>query len=197
MRLCAFDISIIGSIVCGLIMVSGGIMLLYTGAISLSIASKDENLTLEIFEKQFRLATRAPALGLFIIGLLFIGISIYFSKETAVKPIEVKGKMGNIQDNVTVKVTSSWVVPTQSGEVLAVLRPNLDVLWVQVSAPGYEPIGIPFDLKKHDDINFGMVELKQIIQSIDAKPENIVELPKGISSPPLGDADESLFGGTL
>jgi len=193
-----FDYAIVGSIACGLIMVCGGILLLYKGAISLEVASKDEALTLDIFENQFKLTTRIPALGLFVIGLIFIGISIYFTKDTAATPIKVTGKTHNINEEVTVKVRSLWVVPIQSGQVFHVLRPNLDVLWVEISAPGYEPLKIPFAKNRTGEgINFGDVTLKQIVEKIEAKSENIMALPNGVVSPPLSNAGQFGNGGPL
>lgn len=192
-----FDYAIVGSIACGLIMVCGGILLLYKGAISLEVASKDEALTLEIFENQFKLTTRIPALGLFVIGLIFIGISIYYTKDTAATPIQVTGKTHNINEEVTVNVRSLWVVPTQSGQVFHILRPNLDVLWVEISAPGYEPLKIPFPKNRtREGINFGDVTLKQIVDRIDVKSENIMTLPSAIISPPLSNAGQFGSGGS-
>jgi hypothetical protein len=78
-----YDFAILGGTVCGIVMVVGGILLLYKGSIKLEVASKDPALSVEVFEKQFRLTTHAPALGLFAIGLLFVGLAIYFARETA------------------------------------------------------------------------------------------------------------------
>ena len=49
-----YDLAIIGGTVCGIIMVLGGIVLLYKGAIKLEVASKDPALTVEMFEKKMK-----------------------------------------------------------------------------------------------------------------------------------------------
>lgn len=181
-----FDLAIIGSIICGIVMVGGGILLLYKGAIKLEVASKDPALTVELFEKQFKLSTHAPALGLFGIGLLFVGLAIYFTRELTASPIELIGKTDVVDEPVTVLVSSEWGIPARQGAVHHVLRPQLDVLWITISAPGYEPYAHSYakDQRKKG-INFGEVRLRRIATRIEPKNENIVELPPGVSPPPL------------
>src|SRR6266498_5230438 len=88
--------SIFGGILCGIIMVLGGILLLYKGAIQLESASKDPALTVDVFNKQFSLSTRVPALGLFVIGLLFVGSSMWVAMKTDVPRISVTGELAGI-----------------------------------------------------------------------------------------------------
>ena len=64
-----YDYTILGGTICGIVMVIGGIVLIYKGALKLEVASKDPALTLELFQKHFRLTTNVPALGIFVIGL--------------------------------------------------------------------------------------------------------------------------------
>ena len=139
-----YDLAIIGGTVSGIIMVLGGIVLLYKGAIKLEVASQDPALTVEMFERKLKLTTHAPALGLFVIGLLFVVSAIYFAQTTTVKEIPVVGVTENIED-ITVTVRSEWPVPAHQGRVQHVIRPNLDVLWVLISAPGYKPDYQPYE----------------------------------------------------
>jgi hypothetical protein len=181
-----YELTILGGTVCGIAMVVGGILLLYKGSIKLEVASKDPALTVEVFEKQFKLTTHAPALGLFVIGLLFVGLAIYFGRETAATPIELKGTTGVIDEPVTVFVRSEWGIPAVQGSVHHVLRPQLDVLWIYISAPGYEPYSQSFprgQLKK--SVDFGEIKLRRKAERIEAKRGNIVALPPGITPPPF------------
>ncbi len=193
-----FDYTILGGTICGIMMVLGGFILLYKGAIKLEGASKDPALTLEVFEKQFKLTTHAPALGLFVIGLLFIGVGIYSARETTVSPIELKaetkGETGIIDEPVTVRVTSEWGVPAVHGSVRYVLRPALDVLWIYFKAPGYETYAQSFSkesIKKSVDL--GEIKLKKRLPRIEPNKKNIPDYPPGVEPTPLTQSGS--FGG--
>jgi len=181
-----YDYAIFGAIICGIIMVIGGILLLYKGAIKLEVASSDAALTLEMFERQFKLTTHAPALGLFIIGLLFAGLAIYFAQATTAMPIKLTGATKNIEEPVNVLVRSEWGVPSPQGQVDHVIRPHIDVLWVVITAPGYKPCSMPFS-KEHmkGELNFGTVTLEKKTERIRPNMKNIAELPDGIKAPPI------------
>ena len=74
-----FDYAVILAALAGLIMVIGGIVLIYKGA--LVLASTDSGTALSIEWKQdFRLNTQAPGIAFFLLGLIFSSISIYASK---------------------------------------------------------------------------------------------------------------------
>jgi len=75
----ALQIAIIMGAFCGVIMVAGSIYLLRSGAVTLMSASEKEALSIEVAE-QVKISTSYPALGLFVIGLFFIIVSIYFGK---------------------------------------------------------------------------------------------------------------------
>ena len=180
-----YDLAIIGGTASGIIMVLGGIVLLYKGAIRLEVASKDPALTVEMFEQKLKLTTHAPALGLFVIGLLFVISAIYFAQTTAVKEIPVIGVVENDVDDLKVKVKSKdWPVTSHQGKVHEVIRPNLDVLWVVVTAPGYIPHSQDFDLKK-GGVNLGTIQLKKVVNKIEPKAANIDKLPDNVKNIPL------------
>ena len=52
-----FDLSILSGSVCGLLMVVGGLVLLYRGAVTLNEASKEAALSVE-FQKTLKITTR-------------------------------------------------------------------------------------------------------------------------------------------
>ena len=64
-----FDLVLLTGPICGILMVLGGIILLYKGAISLNVASEEGAFTVE-FKNELRITTQYPALGIFVIGLL-------------------------------------------------------------------------------------------------------------------------------
>jgi hypothetical protein len=184
-----YDYTIIGATVCGIIMVLGGIVLLYKGAIRLEVAARDPALTVEMFQSEFKLTTRVPALGLFVIGLCFVVVSIYFGRDIAATPIEVVGVAEQVDEPVTVLVKSEWGVPALEGQVHHVLRPQLDVLWVVVSAPGYRPYVESFSRDRiKQGVDFGKVRLQRVVERIPARSANIRALPPGVNAPPLTEA---------
>jgi len=173
-----YDLAIIGGTASGIIMVLGGIVLLYKGAIKLEVASQDPSLTVEMFEKKLKLTTHVPALGLFVIGLLFVISAIYFAQTTTVKAIPVIGKAENVEEEIDVIIKSEWPVSAHQGHVQAVIRPQLDVLWVVISAPGYNQRTLVF--KKEDfikGVNLGTVQLEKTMEKPDPNENIIEELP--------------------
>ncbi len=193
-----YDYAILGAILCGIIMVFGGIVLLYKGAIRLEVASKDPALTIDMFQNELKLSTRTPALGLFIIGLCFVALSIYFGQDMAATAIEVRGKAEGVDEKVTILLQSQWPVDTHEGRVHQVVRPQLDVLWVVVSAPGYKPHYKSFarsELKR--GVDFGNVTLTRATPKVQPNPARIIELPAGVESPPMSEGGSFGAGGPL
>lgn len=178
----------LGSTLCGIVMVIGGILLLYKGAIKLEVASKDPALTVELFERQFKLTTQAPALGLFIIGLLFVSLANYYALQTVpipveVTPIEVIGNAAGVEKDaqVTVEMSVQWgPYESTSPQIHHVLRPHLDTLQATVTAAGYEEVSRSKPVtkaRKGDkivaEVDLGEVRLKKVVDFMEANPENI------------------------
>ncbi|MDT8383461.1 MAG: hypothetical protein RRB22_03515 [Gammaproteobacteria bacterium] len=193
-----YDYAIGGAILCGIIMVLGGIVLLYKGAIRLEVAAQDPALTVEMFQKELKFTTRVPALGLFIIGLCFVVLAIYFGQDVAATAIEVRGKTEGVDEQVTIRLQSQWPIDAHQGQVHQVVRPQLDVLWVVVSAPGYKPHYISFsrDELRHG-VDFGSVKLTRATPRVEASAARIAELPPGVAAPPLASGGSFGRGGPL
>lgn len=105
----SFNLTVIISALCGLVMVTGGIALLWRGAISLDAVSQHESLSLE-WKKQFRLTTHVPAVGLFIIGLLFIVPPLWIAKPKDLPIVMIEGEKGEeIEGPIKIKIeTEPW-----------------------------------------------------------------------------------------
>lgn len=135
-----FDIVLVLGGLCGITMVIGGMILLYKGAISLEAASGGEGFSLDI-EKQLKITTQYPAIALFVIGLLFIALALWFSQPDGVSPLTITGKVtASDPSSVSVNIgADSWSFhPSTDGQVHGVIYPNLGVLRVEVVAPGHE-----------------------------------------------------------
>jgi hypothetical protein len=68
------------------------------------------------------------------------------------------------------------------------------VLWIYISAPGYEPYSRSFprdQIKKF--VDFGEIKLRRKTERIEPNKGNIVGLPPGIKPPPLTEGGS--FGG--
>src|SRR4029450_7143240 len=92
MNLNTFDIINLCGAVCGVIMVCGGILLLWVGAIKLSETADKGNFAVEI-RKDIKITTSYPALGIFAIGLLFIGVAAYMAKPEKDVHLSILGQL--------------------------------------------------------------------------------------------------------
>lgn len=177
-----FDYTIFGAAVCGFTMVLGGILLLYKGAIKLEAVTKDPAVSIELFQREMKLTTRVPALGLFIIGLCFVALSIYFGREVSAKAIEIEGLAENIDEEINVVLRSQWSIDSQRGRFHQVVRPQLDIFWLVVNAPGYKPhtITIASSEIEEEKVDLGTIRLEKVVDRVQASTENIVELPNNL-----------------
>jgi len=137
--------------VCGFLMVAGSIWLLRTGVITLSAAAKDGTMSVEIADK-VKISTTYPALGLFFIGLLFIGLGVWSSRGDVVmplnRPLAIVGKIHGVDDAdanlVTVTVQpdqweSAVSVGASSNGRLEKFLPDIKQLTLVITANGYKP----------------------------------------------------------
>lgn len=137
-----FDWVVLIGAICGLCMVVGSLLLLWKGAVNLQRASAEEAITVE-FKNLIRVSSHYPALGLFIIGLTFIVVSMYFSQPDDVRSITMDGSLvtadGSPPQGVTIFVTPSpWRLQVQSdGKITGLIHLDTDLLFIKVVAPGY------------------------------------------------------------
>lgn len=148
-----YNFSIYAGAACGILMVAGSIWLLKLGVIQLNAAVKEGNFDVNILDK-IKVSTTYPALGLFIIGLAFIGMSIFFSKPEAGLPLNIVGKI-DIDDPslVTVSVEpdiSAVFKPDSDGKLDKFVRLDVHRLNVVINAAGYKPQPFTTTLKMED-----------------------------------------------
>ncbi|MBI4966067.1 MAG: hypothetical protein HY913_22500 [Desulfomonile tiedjei] len=150
-----YDVLLILGGICGIIMVLGGIILLYKGAISLKERSQAKAMTLE-FRNMFKMTTQYPALGLFLIGLAFIGLALYAGSRDATFPVTIEGKVtGDSPPDIALVVIphQNWTefVNPKNGEFTAKMSPFATPLRIMFSSNErescYRTIGVS-DLKK-------------------------------------------------
>lgn len=191
-----FDIVLIASSLGGIIMVLGGILLLYKGAISLSNVSGEEGFTFE-FKRELRISTQYPALGIFIIGLLFVALPVLTGKPEFCK-LTVKGKAVNVSEPISLTLkASSWKSSMQhTGEVLETFYPNVDTIQIVVSAPGYKSQikTVQISSLKDGMANLGDIKLSHLISKEEVTGEKITPLPSNVSLPPI--TAKPRFGGS-
>jgi len=132
------------SVFCGLIMVLGGMILLYKGVIKLD-QTLGENQDLEAlkieFQDQLKFSTKYPALGLFGIGLIFTLVPVIY--DPGLPPINIKAKTNAGQESIRSMQVSpvgkalQWV---KGGNLIATLSPQeMDILKLEIKAIGYDP----------------------------------------------------------
>jgi hypothetical protein len=143
-----FDVVIVTAALCGLIMVAGGILLLYKGAITLTQTSDSEAVSLE-FRRMLKITTHYPALGLFVIGLSFTVAGLCFSRPPAVHPFQLRGRVTGADPTVATLRISVGDFPVEmrpysDGSVSReIYPPKMDKFVVEVIAPGRPPQWIP------------------------------------------------------
>lgn len=186
-----FDIAIFCAAIAGLIMVVGGIILIYKGALVLASKDSGNALTIE-WKKEFRLNTQAPGIAFFIIGLLFTLTSIFASKPSEIEPINIIGKVAEINEPITIAARSTkWIlVGGSDGVVKGKIRPYVEAITLEISAPGYKPINIVhiLDELKNRTISFDQpIQMEQLVTGVVGT--QIIDVPDedayaSVNSPP-------------
>jgi hypothetical protein len=178
-----FDYAVLLAALAGLIMVVGGIVLIYKGAIVLASTDSSSALSIE-WKQDFRLNTQAPGIAFFIVGLIFSSISIYASKPTKIEPIRIEGEVRQIPEPVTIRARSStWTLEGSSnGIVQGRIDPHLEDITLEISAPGYRPESITFSLNELKDrtVKFEPVDLKHLVTAIVGHQKNIIDVSENI-----------------
>lgn len=185
-----FDILTIIGGACALLMVLGAMILLYKGTITLSKADPKDALSIQ-YKKLINVQTRYPALALFIIGLAFLGLSLYLSKTNSERPFEVLGKLKSDNPEAAVIIGSVAMLqtnPSSDGGIDALIYPRVDAIKIEIVTPGYAPGKITRSVIAHNihDRFIRLGELDpgtKITEKPAAKPENIVAVPANL--PPL------------
>lgn len=182
-----FDLLLLAGSLCGIIMVLGGILLLYKGAISLNNVSGEEAFTIE-FKRELRISTQYPALGIFIIGLSFVAFSVWMGKPELNK-LTVKAKTVDISEPVSITLkANSWKSSLQhTGDVLETFYPDVDTIQIVVSAPGYEPHikTVQISSLKKGTADLGNISLYQKVSRTEISGGNIEPLPDDANVPPI------------
>ncbi|RKF19863.1 hypothetical protein DBZ36_05235 [Alginatibacterium sediminis] len=175
-----FDYAVLISAIAGLVMVVGGLVLIYKGALVLASTDSSQALNIE-WKKDFRLSTQAPGIAFFIIGLAFSFISVFASKPSAIEPIKIEGLVEQISEQVTIRARSSiWTLQGGSnGVVKGRIHPHVEDIILEISAPGYKPEQITFRLSelKNRTVKFDTVNLEHKVEAIAEQEENIIDVP--------------------
>jgi len=170
-------------------MVVGGISLLWRGAISLDTVSNTEALSVE-WKKQFRLTTHVPALGLFIIGLLFIILPLWLARPKSLPVVEITGqKGGSISQPIKLQIET---VPWSSGKPHEhMIEEELDlsniIFVVKATAAFHKEVERRISLSRllGGDLDLGKITLPIAVSEITRNEELIEELPPNIVEPPI------------
>ncbi|UCH63908.1 MAG: hypothetical protein JSU77_05570 [Fidelibacterota bacterium] len=184
-----FSFTVLVSAVCGLVMVVGGIALLWRGAISLDTVSNTEALSVE-WKKQFRLTTHAPALALFIIGLGFIVVPLWMAKPKALPIVEITGEKdeGISQPIRLIIETEPWISGKPHEQMI---EEELDlsniILVIKATAALHneqEQRRIPLGRLLGGDLDLSKIELQRVVGEISATAnEELIDSLPIIASP--------------
>lgn len=200
-----FEIVITAGAICGVLMVLGGMLLLAIGAIKLDAAppistnqgnqAPPDAMILE-WRKTVKITAHYPALALFLIGVLFIVASAWFSKPGPVQEWTILGKIDSPDPSaVTIEVTGEkWVTlnPNSDGSIDTVIYPNLSRINAVVLAPGCKPEKQRVSLKVKDAKKRILELTSAPVQKIPGadKPAGtrIAAVPADVQLPPVNAA---------
>lgn len=181
--------------VCGTAMVFGGIWLVAKGVITLAATPQAEALSIE-WKKQFRMNTQVPGLAFFLVGLLFIYISLLFLKPVEVPPFEVAGELKGMDQpwSISIRPQNNWQEKGSSARRFNTrIYPEVSSLIIEVTAPGYEPfeksITITPRNKRTEDL--GTLVLRRVIKKEEIA-RSVASLPFDATAP--GAASRATFG---
>jgi hypothetical protein len=189
-----FNTILIISACCGLLMIVGGMFLIYRGTITLQATPKADALTVR-WRKQFVISTQVPAIGFFLIGLVFVVIALWFATPVPDLPLTIQGEAPGIQSPITISVrTDPWLFTREpGGRFIGAVHPNLHVLVVETTAPGYEPVTTyTQDWLKDRAVDLGPINLRQVLSKIHPNPADIEKLPEGFVPPPV--SSKGMYG---
>ena len=171
-------------------MVCGAIWLLKTGVIKLSAAVKGGGLTVELANK-VKISTTYPALALFVIGLFFVALGVWFSKTPL--PLNIVGVIQGVDDpsalvTVNVQYADSFT-PDSDGRLDKKLQVDIQRLKVVINAAGYKPQPFVTTLRVEDakQQRLTLPDAVRFTKTDTTKPEpgTIDKVPDGVKLEPL------------
>lgn len=170
---------------CSLLMVGGSLFLIYKGILTFKEVNPEEAIKVE-FQKALSIQTRYPAIALFVVGIIFLGVSLYFAQKNAIRPLIVTGSLDSVDaDNATVVFSEDFgtTTPSSTGEIRQKIWPNIDEVKIEIATPGHEPgkiKAIALIDKDQNVLSFGKVKAgKKVIDAsaIAVAPANIASSP--------------------
>ena len=176
-----FDLILIMCGATGVVMVVGSIFLLYQGVIKLSGRSSGRALEAD-FKNQLKINIRNPALGLFVIGLAFFGLALYFATPKE-GPLVVSGtiRIADIEGVIVRLKSEEWPITVSSGgEIYTTIQP-LEKLSIVIDAPGYRPPRWFHQIKPNEARN-GHVEIS--VPEFERSSGTALTKPKLDNQPP-------------
>jgi hypothetical protein len=192
MSIPTFEIVVLLAALCGLVMVAGGIFLLYRGAITLAATPQTNAISIE-FRRLFRINTQVPGIAFFLIGLLFVSIALQMSKPPEVSPIDLLGEVPGVSVPVTVVISAKWTLESHTtGTIKSRFYPDTSTLTFMATAPGYLPFSAPLDLNAmHGRVaKIGKVKMEKKVDEIAPNKANISAV--SFDTPPV--ANTGSFG---
>jgi hypothetical protein len=170
---------------CALLMVIGSLLLLYRGTITLQQANPEEAIKVE-FQKVLNIQTRYPALGLFVVGIVFLAAAYWFQMNCHIKSTTLKGTLetedpGDAEAEFISRLGESRI---DSGRVFEKKVPsNLEEVEVTVRETGYEPYATAV---RPEEARDGIVpfnaKLKKKLQKPETDPSQIAPVSGALPS---------------
>jgi len=195
----------------GFVLVLGCLLLLTFGRIQLNDANKGDALSMELLKK-IKITTTYPAIAIFVLGLAFCGVGIWFSQgDTTITPsppapaeLDIVAKITGVEDPNIVSVTlqpdnyHGDTFAADSGGLVDHPVPEVKQYIVTVTANGYAPAPFRKPVYVHDaktDANRRLLDLQEIkftkitsaSATVDHPPQtgSITPTPSGLTLEPF------------
>jgi hypothetical protein len=142
------------------------------------------------FTKVLNVTTKYPALGLFVIGLTFTTIALWFAKNEQAALLEITGNIADKPSDATVSVGTDFVSRAlgSDGSIDEPFRPEIQRIIVQIHAPGWSEWQKSFPLQGlHSKVDLNPIQMTRVYdgklnrhdEDVSPKPAGWVPLDQG------------------
>jgi hypothetical protein len=143
--------------------------------------------------KEVQAEYAGSGIAFFVIGLFFVLAALYSARPSRADPIVLEGEVADdVKGPVTVILRPEpWQSRSfQNGKIMFRFYPDVSILTLEASAPGYEPTAIPIEISSGAQVQVGRLELRKRLDEI--RPTVAIR-PLEFEAPPVTDTTNA-FG---
>jgi hypothetical protein len=138
-----------------------------------------------------------PGIAFFLVGLLFISVSLGFLRPGELVPMEFEGEIKGVEEPVSILVRpANWELPsTTAGKINGKIYPDLSFVVLVINAPGYEPFSKSIKVSPDGRrvAQLGTLELRRKFKKTDLTT-SVAELPFAATDLSMNNVSAAAFG---